>query len=218
MQYLLSLAIILIGISCSISEKVKNNQPLPVDKATWSMEYNQFCFSSGFCTDSFLIRFIHSTEYNSKIETKPDSLFLRVNILPKEVKNSSDSLIINQFLLSLKAYNFYGKVRKPSVIWTQFTFFQDPENMKQVYTTHLFGSPFTIYNLSDLKRYDFKYKITETKNPSSGQVTISFDDYETYIICPIELYKKIILQRHLNFISKNHHISPYNLGITPIGF
>ena len=134
-----------------------------------------------------------------------DTVFTRKIIKPLTVKNHSDSVVVAQFLLSLEAYNYYalGAESKRLLIWSQYAFFSDPKKMKSQYVSKVHGSKFKLFNLSDLKQYDFKYQFTKVRDSTVGSVTVSFDNCDTYFICSMQLFDQIIFQRYLNDISKN---------------
>ena len=199
-------------ISCS--PKVGYHNKIPVLHNV----YNQYCFASGFCTDTLFIRFVDSFGNSFPQQYTQDTIYTKKNIKPLDVNNQNDLEIIEQFLLSLEAYNYYalGAESKRPVIWTQYAFFYNPEKMKNKYVSKVHGSTFELYNLNQLKQYDFKYQFTEKRDSIADRVTVSFDNYDTYFICSMQLFDQIIFQRYLNYISKNHRISPYVLGIKPI--
>jgi len=117
MKYLIFFFLFFLG-ACSRTTSIANHS-----KAVETLVFHQYCLSDKFCTDSLLIRVLHSSDFQIK-KFRSETSFVKIIINPIDVEKSSDQEIIEQFLLSLEAYNYYdSKVGQRLLYWTQYAFF-----------------------------------------------------------------------------------------------
>ena len=194
-----------------------NNKIVETNKANRGKNYrlyHQYCFYNQVCTDSMLVSLIINDEnlLMQKKGKRYEKIYKTIEVKRIDLENSDDRLVIDQLLQSLEIYNLSASRKKwPLSEKLDHTYFFNGQQFKKNYHVKFNHRDFlNIENLEELKLYDFKRKFVEKEVANNIEITFE-NGIQTKIICNKEFHKEVLFPEYLNFISKNHRLTPKNI-------
>lgn len=184
---------------------------IEMDSSSTYLYYKQYCFYDGSCTDSMLVT-VASSPNGPVLGRNEIKVYQTEQIERLDLREASDSAVVAMFFKSLDVYNSCaGRRAGCDVFPFEASLFFEGGHFKPAYTVIMEGQELIAKNLGLLSVYDFKYKIEEIAL-SDGQMVIDFGQ-GTIIYCSQSFHKAYIFPHCLNFISKNHRLTPRNIEL-----
>lgn len=182
-------------------------------------------FEDGTSTDPMLVKQIirqqegrTSYSHNAVRQISVDSVFII------GCDDAGDTDVIKQFLRSLEFYNlWFGlKKRRGSVehVLPQM-FFRSIDEARTTYSMQWIedGEDFgeiRLKHLAALSVYDFGRVLSEECN--DVRCVITFTPHKTSLECSKKFYEEKLFPRYLNYISKNHRVTGYQIEMKKISW
>jgi hypothetical protein len=175
--------------------------------------FRQYCFHDSSCTDTLLVAIV--VQSGALSSSKPKKIYETEHIVRLDPRVASDSAIVAMFFKSLEVYNSCaGRRTGCAVSPFEASLFFENSHFKKNYTTTVNGHKVVAKNLGLLSIYDFKRKIEEIAL-SDGQMIIDFGQGTT-LYCSQDFHQEYLFPYCLNFISKNHRITPRNIAVPKV--
>lgn len=176
-------------------------------------DYKQFCLYNNFCTDSLLVS-LYTVRLNGNIGMHKIKNYTKEEIERINPTQENEDMVVNHFLKSLEVYNLCSHQKDNGGLQEALTLddFFKPTDFKQNYRANIGKSLILIENIAAIDSFDF-YRTVEEHYLENGNVELTFGNFATKMICDSTYYVDEIFPKYLNFISENHKLTPYNLGI-----